>query len=78
MTLKSGVMKDQLTILSAQLNSCVGDVAGNSEKCVEALAEGAALAADLVVLPELFLCGYPPEDLVLKPALAAACEAALV
>ena len=77
MTLKSGVMKDQLTILSAQLNSCVGDVAGNSEKCVEALAEGTALAADLVVLPELFLCGYPPEDLVLKPALATACEAAL-
>ena len=70
-------MKDQLSILSAQLNSCVGDVAGNMEHCLDALAEAASLAADLVVLPELFLCGYPPEDLVLKPALAQACWKAL-
>ena len=33
--------------------------------------------ADLVVLPELFICGYPPEDLVLKPAFQAACRAAI-
>ena len=70
-------MNDQLSILSAQLNACVGDVAGNTEKALEALAEGAGMAADIVVLPELFLCGYPPEDLVLKPALTKACMDAL-
>lgn len=77
MRLKSGVMNDQLSILSAQLNPCVGDVAGNAAKALEALNEGASIAADLVVLPELFLCGYPPEDLVLKPALSHACRQAL-
>ncbi|WP_018996254.1 NAD+ synthase [Hirschia maritima] len=66
-------MNDRLTILSAQLNATVGDVDANLEKALAALDEAHATGADLVVLPELFLCGYPPEDLVLKPALSEAC-----
>ena len=66
---------DRLAIAVAQLNPIVGDVAGNADKARRARAEAARNGADLVALPELFLCGYPPEDLVLKPALQAACRA---
>ncbi len=58
----------QLTIALAQLNPVVGDLAGNAAKLRAAHAEAAAGGADLVVLPELFITGYPPEDLVRKPA----------
>ena len=68
---------DQLAIVVAQLNPIVGDVAGNAEKVRRARAEAAAQGADLVVFPELFIAGYPPEDLVLKPAFQAACRAAV-
>ena len=71
-------MNDRLTILSAQLNATVGDVDANLEKALVALDEAHATGADLVVLPELFLCGYPPEDLVLKPALSRACMKAAI
>jgi NAD+ synthase len=64
---------DRLAIAVAQLNPTVGDIAGNAEKARRARAEAAG--ADLVALPELFLSGYPPEDLVLKPAFQAACRA---
>ena len=57
-----------LRIALAQLNPIVGDLAGNEKKLIEARAKAAAEGADLIVLPELFLTGYPPEDLVLKPA----------
>src|SRR5262249_62152470 len=66
---------DRLAIAVAQLNPIVGDVAGNADQARRARAEAARNGADLVALPELFLCGYPPEDLVLKPALQAACRA---
>ena len=66
---------DRLAIAVAQLNPTVGDVAGNADKARRARAAAARDHADLVALPELFLCGYPPEDLVLKPALQAACRA---
>ncbi len=56
----------------AQLNPVVGDLAGNAAKLRKARAEAARLGADLVVYPELFITGYPPEDLVRKPAFAAA------
>lgn len=65
-----------LTIALAQFNPTVGDIAGNIEKARRAHRDGRAAGADLVVLPELFVAGYPPEDLVLKPAFAAACREA--
>src|SRR5579871_66529 len=68
---------DRLAITIAQVNPIVGDVAGNAEKARRARLKAAAAGADLVLLPELFICGYPPEDLVLKPALQAACRAAV-
>ena len=68
---------DRLAIAVAQLNCTVGDIAGNAEKVRRARAEAAAQGADLVVFPELFISGYPPEDLVLKPAFQAACRAAV-
>src|SRR3990167_4773953 len=65
---------DRLAIAIAQLNSTVGDIAGNAEKVRRARVQAAADGADLVVFPELFIAGYPPEDLVLKPAFQAACR----
>src|SRR5690348_2889581 len=68
---------DQLAIAVAQLNPVVGDIAGNAAKVRKARAQAAKQGADLVVFPELFISGYPPEDLVLKPAFQAACRAAV-
>jgi len=61
-------MTDHLNIALAQLNPTVGDIAGNAARARAARAEAAAAGADLVCFPELFICGYPPEDLILKPA----------
>ncbi len=60
--------RSSLKIALAQLNPIVGDLAGNEQKLLDARAEAAAAGADLIVFPELFYTGYPPEDLVLKPA----------
>ena len=68
---------DKLAIAVAQLNSTVGDIAGNAEKVRRARVEAAAQGADLVVFPELYISGYPPEDMVLKPAFQAACRSAV-
>ena len=68
---------DRLAIALAQLNPTVGDVAGNAEKVRRARATAAGQGADLVIFPELFIAGYPPEDLVLKPAFQAACRTAV-
>ncbi|MBM3517775.1 MAG: NAD+ synthase [Alphaproteobacteria bacterium] len=62
-------MADRLTIALAQLNPTVGDLKGNAGKLRSARGTAAAGGADLVVASELYLVGYPPEDLVLKPAL---------
>src|SRR5580700_3580688 len=64
-------------ITLAQLNPTVGDIDGNAAKVRAARVQAAADGADLVVLPELFIAGYPPEDLVLKPAFQAACRTAV-
>ncbi len=65
----------QFIVTLAQLNPVVGDVSGNASKARSARAQAKADGADLVVLSELFIAGYPPEDLVLKPAFQAACRA---
>ncbi len=65
-----------IRIAVAQLNPVVGDVAGNLAKARAARAQAARHGADLVLYTELFISGYPPEDLVLKPAFVAACESA--
>ncbi len=67
---------DRLTIALAQINSTVGDVAGNVSRLRAARIEAAAMGADLVMFSELFLSGYPPEDLVLKTAFQKACREA--
>ncbi|MGH7033390.1 MAG: nitrilase-related carbon-nitrogen hydrolase, partial [Stellaceae bacterium] len=70
-------MTDSLTIAIAQLDPTVGDIAGNLGRLGDAWREAKEAGADLVVASELFVAGYPPEDLVLKPAFVAACEAAV-
>ncbi|MFN5713261.1 MAG: NAD+ synthase [Bradyrhizobium sp.] len=69
--------EQQIKITLAQLNPTVGDVTGNAAKARAAREKAKADGADLVVLSELFLAGYPPEDLVLKPAFQSACRAAV-
>jgi NAD+ synthase len=71
-------MTDTLTIALAQLDPTVGDIDGNLAKFRRARDEAAAMGADLIVSTELFVAGYPPEDLVLKPAFVADCEAAVM
>ncbi len=60
-------MTDRLTIAMAQMNPTVGAIRANQSRILDMRAEAAARGADLVVFPELSVCGYPPEDLVLKP-----------
>jgi NAD+ synthase len=67
----------EFKITLAQLNPTVGDVEGNANKARAARARAKADGADLVVLSELFIAGYQPEDLILKPAFQAACRAAI-
>jgi NAD+ synthase len=64
-------MTRSIRIAFAQLNPVLGDIKGNAEKARSARATAAAAGADVVLFSELFIVGYPPEDLVLKPALQA-------
>ncbi|MFX4220577.1 MAG: nitrilase-related carbon-nitrogen hydrolase [Thalassobaculum sp.] len=64
-------MTDQLIITLAQLNPRVGDIAGNFAKLRAVRGQAAAAGADVILTPELYACGYPPEDLVLKPMFVA-------
>ena len=59
-------------IALAQINSTVGDLAGNEAKIAEGIARAREAGADLVAFPELAVTGYPPEDLLLKPSFVAA------
>ena len=70
-------MSKTLNITIAQLNPIVGDVSGNLKLAIGALEKARADGSDLLVLSELFLLGYPPEDLVLKTATTNACARAL-
>ncbi len=64
-------------ICLAQLNFVVGDLAGNARRVVEAAQWAHAQGAQLLVTPELALCGYAAEDLFLRPAFLDACDDAL-
>jgi NAD+ synthase len=68
---------DRLAIAVAQLNPIVGDVSGNLECARKARAQAARDGADVIAFSELFIAGYPPEDLVLKPAFQSACRSAV-
>jgi NAD+ synthase (glutamine-hydrolysing) len=66
-----------MRIALAQLNVVVGDLDGNVERIVGAVSEAKRAAADLVVLPELAVTGYPPEDLLLRPGFVRAAREAV-
>ncbi len=61
-------MTDRLSIALAQLNPVMGDIPGNLRRARAARMTAQAAGADLILFSELFITGYPPEDLVLKPA----------
>ena len=66
-----------MKIALAQINCIVGDITGNVEKIIEHAKRAKAQGASLVVTPELSLCGYPPEDLLLRADFLSACRQAL-
>ena len=70
-------MKHLFRIALAQINVTVGDFEGNLRKIVEAISHARDLEADLVVLPEMAVTGYPPEDLLFKPRFVDASVAAV-
>ena len=63
-----------MKIAIAQINSTVGDLAGNAEKILDAANQARHLGADLMITPELALSGYPPKDLLLRPDFCTACQ----
>ncbi len=66
-----------LVLALAQINPTVGDLGGNVDRILSACEKALAAGADLVLTPELALCGYPPEDLLLRAGFFRDCEAAL-
>lgn len=66
-----------LRIAVAQFNATVGDLTGNVERIIQCAAEAKARGAHVLLTPELALCGYPPEDLLLRPDFYRACNRAL-
>ena len=66
-----------MLVALAQINTVVGDIDGNADRVASAIDDAAGAGADVTLLPELAISGYPPEDLLLRPAFAAACRAAL-
>ena len=65
-------MAETFRLTMAQANPAMGDLAGNAAKAREAWEAGKAAGSKLVVMPEMFIVGYNPQDLILKPALQAA------
>ena len=64
-------MSDTFRLTMAQLNPIVGDISGNRAKALDAWRAGKQAGSDFVAMPEMFLAGYQPQDLVLKPAFTA-------
>jgi NAD+ synthase (glutamine-hydrolysing) len=67
-----------MKIAIAQINATVGDLTGNVARIIEFAARAQGEGANLMVTPELALCGYPPEDLLLREDFLAACDQALL
>ena len=70
-------VQPSVKVALAQFNATVGDLPGNTRKIVDAARDAYAQGSRLVITPELSLCGYPPEDLLLRPAFMHACAQAL-
>ena len=70
-------MSSVVKIAIAQINCIVGDLAGNAAKILEYCEKARAAGADLLITPELALCGYPPEDLLLRDGFYRECAVAL-
>jgi len=70
-------MADRILIAAAQINCTVGDLPGNTARILEFTERARAAGADLVLTPELSLCGYPPEDLLLREGFLADCRRSL-
>ncbi|HEU4644975.1 MAG TPA: NAD+ synthase [Burkholderiales bacterium] len=67
-------MAERILIAAAQMNCTVGDLAGNAARILDFVERSRAARADLVLTPEFSLCGYPPEDLVLREGFLADCR----
>lgn len=63
-----------MKIAVAQFNATVGDLAGNTDQILALLAQSRQDGADILLVPELAISGYPPEDLLLRPSFYQACE----
>jgi NAD+ synthase (glutamine-hydrolysing) len=70
-------MRKRIRIGLAQMNPAVGDLPGNAEKIRSMIAEAKRRGVRILGFPELMLCGYPPEDLLLKPRFLGDCEKSL-
>src|SRR5256885_16574837 len=70
-------MASIVKIAIAQINCVVGDLAGNADKILGYCERARAAGADVILTPELALCGYPPEDLLLRGGFYRDCNAAL-
>ena len=68
---------ERFRVTLAQLNATLGDFKGNLEKAKEAIEIAEKRESDLILLPELFLSGYPPEDLMLKVSFLSENQASL-
>ena len=66
-----------MRILVAQINPTIGDIEGNTKKIIDSIEFGRKNRIDIVLCPELSVCGYPPEDLVLHSSFIDAMEIAL-
>jgi NAD+ synthase len=75
--IKSASMSDRLAIACVQANPKVGEIAGNEALARDSIGRASDMGADIALFSELFLIGYPPEDLALKPAAVRRCVEAL-
>ncbi|MBE0622969.1 MAG: NAD+ synthase, partial [Burkholderiales bacterium] len=70
-------MSNSVKIAVAQVNCVLGDLAGNAAKILDCAARAKSAGAQVLLTPELSLCGYPPEDLLLRDGFFRDCAAAL-